>query len=45
MILAGFLAELQAQIMRGGFSQQGLAATGRTIKQKALRDRMLETLE
>ena len=45
MIFAGFLADLQPQIMSGRLAQQGLAATGRTKEQKAFGHRMVEPLE
>jgi len=45
MILAGFFADLQPQIMRGGFSEQRFAATRRPEEQETFRHRMIKALE
>ena len=45
MIFAGLVFDLQAQVVCSGLAEQGLAATGGTVKQEALRHRVIEALE
>src|ERR1041384_2366449 len=44
-ILAGLLADLQPQIMRGSFAEEGFAATGWAVQQEAFRHRMAKAPE
>ena len=45
MVLAGLVPDLEAQIVSRGLAEERLAATGRAVKQEALRDGMIEALE
>jgi hypothetical protein len=44
-LVARFFPKLFRQIVGGGFANERLAATGRTVKQEALGRRMLEFLK
>ena len=45
MVLAGLLANLEAQVVRRGLAEQRLAAAGRAVEEKAFRDRMIKPFE